>query len=187
MKIPAIRPSCLVIFACMDGFYTLLAGWGQLSRRSRPYGRWHSGTVSLRRLSLTIRFAGWDHVVVVVALFVIGGRQIGLAILMHDAVHPSLFTNRGLNDWAGNWLATFPTWTDVGPYRNYHLQHHAKNYTADDPDLGLTQHTQAELEQIRHEALRRRTSTAAGAETLSPAQTTNPKPALFRYTPADRR
>jgi hypothetical protein len=30
--------------------------------------------------------------------------------------------------------------------------------------------------------LRRRSSTAALAETLSPAPTTNPKPALFRYT-----
>lgn len=86
----------------------------------------------------------WPHlaslpIVVIVALFVIGGRQLGLAILMHDAAHHSLFANRALNDWAGNWLAAFPTWTDVAPYRNYHLQHHAKNYTADDPDLGLTQ------------------------------------------------
>jgi hypothetical protein len=31
--------------------------------------------------------------------------------------------------------------------------------------------------------IRRRTSTAGLAETLSPAPTTNPKPALFRYTP----
>lgn len=85
----------------------------------------------------------WPHwptlpLVVVLATFLIGGRQLGLAILMHDAAHHALFSNRALNDWAGNWLAAFPTWTDVGPYREYHLQHHAKNYTAEDPDLGLT-------------------------------------------------
>jgi fatty acid desaturase len=87
--------------------------------------------------------AWWPHwptlpLVVVLATFLIGGRQLGLAILMHDAAHHVLFSNRALNDGAGNWLAAFPTWTDVGPYREYHLQHHAKNYTAEDPDLGLT-------------------------------------------------
>lgn len=75
--------------------------------------------------------------VVLAALFVIGGRQLGLAILMHDAAHHALFRNRRLNDWAGNWLAAYPTWTDIGPYRAYHLQHHARNYTDEDPDLGL--------------------------------------------------
>jgi len=87
--------------------------------------------------------AQWQHgpsfpIAVLVATFLIGGRQLGLAILMHDAAHHALLRNRRWNDWAGNWLAAFPTWTDVGPYRDYHLQHHAKNYTADDPDLGLT-------------------------------------------------
>jgi len=85
----------------------------------------------------------WPHgptwpLILVAATFLIGGRQLGLAILMHDAAHHALFSNRTLNDWAGNWLAAFPTWTDVGPYRDYHLQHHAKNYTEDDPDIGLT-------------------------------------------------
>src|SRR5690606_15320298 len=28
-------------------------------------------------------------------------------------------------------------WSDLHAYRPYHLQHHAKNYTAEDPDLGL--------------------------------------------------
>ncbi len=74
---------------------------------------------------------------IVVAIFLIGGRQLGLAILMHDAAHHALFANRGLNDRVGNWLAAYPTWTDIGPYRDYHLQHHANNYTDQDPDIGL--------------------------------------------------
>jgi fatty acid desaturase len=56
---------------------------------------------------------------------------------MHDAAHRALFSNRKLNDWVGNWLCAYPVWTDVFPYRPYHLQHHAKNYTAADPDIGL--------------------------------------------------
>ena len=71
------------------------------------------------------------------ALFVIGGRQLGFAVLMHEAAHHTLFANRRLNDFAGNWLCAYPIWTDLAPYRNYHLKHHAKNWTAEDPDLGL--------------------------------------------------
>jgi fatty acid desaturase len=41
---------------------------------------------------------------VVVALFVIAARQLGMAVVMHEAAHRTLFRHRGLNDWAGNWL-----------------------------------------------------------------------------------
>ncbi len=74
---------------------------------------------------------------VVAALFVIGTRQLGMAVIMHEAAHRTLFKNRRLNDWAGNWLGAHPVWADVKPYRNYHLVHHAKTGTADDPDLSL--------------------------------------------------
>jgi len=72
-----------------------------------------------------------------VAIFVIGGRQLGFAVLMHEAAHRTLFASRRLNDFAGNWLCAYPIWADLAPYRNYHLKHHAKNWTAEDPDLGL--------------------------------------------------
>jgi fatty acid desaturase len=71
------------------------------------------------------------------AIAVIGGRQLGFAVLMHEAAHHTLFRNRRLNDLAGNWLCAYPVWTDIGPYRAYHLQHHAKNWTSEDPDLDL--------------------------------------------------
>jgi fatty acid desaturase len=78
-----------------------------------------------------------NPVTIVVALFVIGTRQLGFAVLMHEAAHRSLFGTRWLNDWAGNWLAAYPVWAEVEPYRRYHLVHHAKTGTPDDPDLGL--------------------------------------------------
>jgi len=82
--------------------------------------------------------ARWPNpITVIVALFVIGTRQLGLAILMHDAAHHVLFRDRRLNDFVGNWCCAYPVWADVGPYRAYHLRHHAKNWTAEDPDLGL--------------------------------------------------
>ena len=74
---------------------------------------------------------------VLVALFVIGARQLGMAILMHEAAHRSLFDKARLNDWAGNWLAAYPIWLDVYPYRTYHLTHHNTTWTAEDPDIAL--------------------------------------------------
>jgi fatty acid desaturase len=82
--------------------------------------------------------ARWPNpLTVVVAIFVIGARQLGFAVLMHEAAHRTLFRNRRLNDWAGNWLCAYPVWGDLYPYRPYHLQHHAKTWTVDDPDLAL--------------------------------------------------
>jgi fatty acid desaturase len=74
---------------------------------------------------------------VLVAIAVIGARQLGFAIMMHDAAHRVLLRNREWNDWVGNWLCAYPVYLDVHPYRNYHLRHHAKTWTAEDPDLTL--------------------------------------------------
>jgi fatty acid desaturase len=73
----------------------------------------------------------------VLALFVIGGRQLGLAVLMHEAAHRTLLSDRRWNDVVGNWLCAYPVWSDLHPYRPYHLQHHAKTWTEEDPDLPL--------------------------------------------------
>jgi fatty acid desaturase len=74
---------------------------------------------------------------IVFALLVIAARQLGLAIVMHEAAHRTVFASRWWNDWAGNWLCAYPVWTEIGPYRDYHLKHHKYTGTPDDPDLGL--------------------------------------------------
>lgn len=71
-------------------------------------------------------------------VMVIGGRQLGLAILMHDAAHGLLFAERRVNDWAGQWLCAAPVFTSLGLYRPYHLAHHRFTQQANDPDLGLS-------------------------------------------------
>lgn len=82
--------------------------------------------------------AAWPNPLsVVIALFLIGARQLGLAVLMHEAAHRTLLRSRRWNDWVGNWLCAYPVWSDIAPYRPYHLQHHAKTGTREDPDLGL--------------------------------------------------
>ncbi len=82
--------------------------------------------------------AVWPNPLSIVgALFLIGARQLGFAVLMHEASHRSLLSHRKLNDWVGNWLCAYPIWSDLRPYRPYHLKHHARTGSAEDPDIGL--------------------------------------------------
>ena len=64
-------------------------------------------------------------------------RQLGFAVTMHEAAHHTLFRNRRLNDFAGNWLSAYPIYLSADMYRLHHLEHHAKTWTDADPDLSL--------------------------------------------------
>jgi fatty acid desaturase len=89
-------------------------------------------------LAAMLLVALWPNPLTIVgALCVIGARQLGLAVLMHEAAHRSLFSDRRVNDFVGQWLCAYPIWSDLHAYRGYHLQHHAHTGTARDPDLGL--------------------------------------------------
>jgi len=68
------------------------------------------------------------------AIMIIGGRQLGLSILMHDAAHGALHSNLKVNDWAGEWL----TGGGLVRYRTYHLGHHKFAQQAEDPDISLS-------------------------------------------------
>lgn len=74
---------------------------------------------------------------IVLALFIIGARQLGLAVVMHESAHYTLFKNRTFNDFVGNWLAGYPIYLSANMYRAHHLAHHAKTWTDADPDLAL--------------------------------------------------
>jgi fatty acid desaturase len=76
---------------------------------------------------------------IVLALCIIGTRQLGLAVVMHESAHYTFFKNRALNDFVGNWLAGYPIYLSANMYRVHHLEHHAKTWTEDDPDLPLAQ------------------------------------------------
>lgn len=80
----------------------------------------------------------WGKVLMcALALAILAGRQLAMAILMHDASHHSLFKTKWLNTHLTDWLCARPIWNDVSKYRPYHLKHHAKTSQPDDPDLGL--------------------------------------------------
>ncbi len=107
--------------------------WQQLSARSSWRGLWlvaHAwGVIGLAML-VAVR---WP-LTAPLAVLVIGTRQLGLAILMHDAAHGLLHPNRWLNDKLGFWLCS----STLHEYRPYHLQHHRYVQQAEDPDLVLS-------------------------------------------------
>ena len=71
-------------------------------------------------------------------VMIIGTRQLGLAILMHEAAHGGLSRNGRLNDFLGHWLCATPIGASLAAYRPYHLSHHRFAQQAEDPDLMLS-------------------------------------------------
>jgi len=71
-------------------------------------------------------------------VMIVGTRQLGLAILMHEAAHGGLHPNRAINEWIGQWLCAVPIGADLASYRSYHLQHHRYTQQMEDPDLSLS-------------------------------------------------
>ncbi len=74
---------------------------------------------------------------IIIALFIIGARQLGCSVIMHDTGHHSLFKNKKANRIIGNWFGAYPILHNVEQYGRYHIRHHRSNGTEDDPDLRL--------------------------------------------------
>ena len=84
-------------------------------------------------------FVAWPNpLTFLVAIALIGGRQLGLAILMHDAAHRALFKSTRLNDFIGAHFCGFPVGASLALYRPYHLSHHRHTQQPEDPDLILS-------------------------------------------------
>jgi fatty acid desaturase len=75
--------------------------------------------------------------VLAAAALVIGGRQLGLAVLMHEASHWLLFRGQRANNRVGTWLSAAPIWADLPSYRRRHHLHHRHTQQPGDPDREL--------------------------------------------------
>jgi fatty acid desaturase len=109
--------------------------WSRLTSRSSLRGLWlvaHAwGAIALVAL--------WPNPLTwAIAVMVVGTRQLGLAILMHEAAHGGLHRNKAINEFVGQWLCAVPVGADLASYRAYHLQHHKFTQQPEDPDLSLS-------------------------------------------------
>jgi len=107
--------------------------WAALSARSSWRGIWlvvHCWTV----IGCAMLIGTLWPLTIPLVVIVVGTRQLGLFVLMHDAAHALLHKNRKINDWVGYWLCS----STLRPYRPYHLQHHRFVQQTEDPDLVLS-------------------------------------------------
>ncbi|CAN5176428.1 fatty acid desaturase family protein [soil metagenome] len=115
------------------------AEWAPLSARSR----WR-GLALVAHAWAVIVLAGavfviWPNpLTYILAVMLIGARQLGLAILMHEAAHGGLHPNLKVNDGVGEWLCAATMGASLASYRPYHLTHHKYAQQAEDPDLVLS-------------------------------------------------
>lgn len=80
--------------------------------------------------------AYWTHPVsIVAAIILLGGRQLGITVLVHDCGHGTLFTRLSWNRFVAYWLAAPFVFSDAKAYRVRHNKHHRLGGTEDDPDL----------------------------------------------------
>jgi fatty acid desaturase len=104
--------------------------------------------------------AAWDYhwlagiLVTPLALAILGGRQLGLSILMHDGAHGLLHPNRKANNWLGQWPTGAATGSDLFAYRAYHLTHHKFTQQPEDPDLSLSAPFPTSRDSLRRKFIR---------------------------------
>jgi fatty acid desaturase len=91
----------------------------------------------------------WGYAVADIAVAVWWGNPLGyaiafvlmvpiyvrFAILMHEAAHKLLFTNKRVNDFVGMWLIAYPAWTPISLYRRGHFAHHKDEFGPNEPDI----------------------------------------------------
>ena len=81
-----------------------------------------------------VRLGLWA-VLVVFALM--GPMHARFAILMHEAAHKLLFTNKRANDVVGKWLIAYPAMVPISIYRRSHFAHHREEFGPDEPDMAF--------------------------------------------------
>lgn len=113
--------------------------WGALTARSSWRGLALVAGAWALIFAAGALFVLWPNPLTFIgAVMIIGARQLGLAILMHEAAHGALHPNQKLNDWVGEWLCAAPVGASLAAYRPYHLKHHKFTETDDDPDKSLS-------------------------------------------------
>ena len=76
----------------------------------------------------------WSYLI---AFVLMGPMYARFAILMHEAAHKLLFTNKRWNDFVGKWIIAYPVFTPVQLYRRVHFAHHKDEFGPNEPDMAF--------------------------------------------------
>ena len=105
-------------------------------------------------LSFAMAIAAPNPLTILLAIVLLGGRQLGLGVLMHDCAHLGFFKSRGVNNFVGHWLCGAPILASVHEYREYHLRHHRFAGTDEDPDIGFVKNYPVARDSLRRKLIR---------------------------------
>jgi len=111
--------------------------WARINARNNwagPLMVLHAWIVIAGAMALAI----WQPLLIPLSIMIIGARQLGLTVLMHDAAHGALHSNPRVNQFIGHWLSGAPMGGHLKAYRTYHLTHHKYVQQPEDPDLILS-------------------------------------------------
>lgn len=79
----------------------------------------------------------WGLWAALVGFILMGPMHARFAILMHEAAHKLLFTNKKINDWVGKWLVAYPAMVPIQLYRRSHFAHHRDEFGPEEPDIAF--------------------------------------------------
>ena len=90
-------------------------------------------------ISISFLIVGiWPNpLTVIISVWILGGKQLACAIIMHDTSHYAQFKSKKANEILGNIFGGYPLFIDLERYRPYHLSHHSYTGLDNDPDLSL--------------------------------------------------
>jgi fatty acid desaturase len=97
----------------------------------------------------------WTNPLTILAgIALLGGRQLAFAALEHDCGHRMLFSSNRANAILGQWLCSYPIYSDQPRYAAGHQKHHAFAGTDKDPDLPNYQAYPVSRESFRRKVIR---------------------------------
>ena len=107
--------------------YSARSTWGALSVIGVTWGS---------IIAIYAMVALWTNpLTIMLAILLFGGRQLALAVIMHDAGHRSLFPGWKANRFAAQWLGAAFIFNEAKAYRIHHSKHHRLGGSEEDPDL----------------------------------------------------
>ena len=97
----------------------------------------------------------WTNAItIVLGIILLGTRQLGFGVLVHECGHGTLFESRRLNKMIGEWLAAAPTFNNMQAYSTSHIKHHRMAGTNQDPDLVNYRDYPISTQRLRRKLLR---------------------------------
>lgn len=144
--------------------------WSRLTRQSN----WRGPGLIAYGWAVVIA-AGWlvialpNPATYLLAVMLIGARQLGFGILEHEAAHGTLHPNAKLNDWLATWFCSAPIGASLRRYRPYHLKHHKFTEQPEDPDLVLSAPFPISEASLRRKIIRDLTGQTFLKQRLGPA------------------